>query len=82
MRSSDASNLDDDDSCADLSETFVLQAADSDASLSPAHTTIVTVRRASAPAEVQQAQNLNEAVIIEGQPERSIGEIANRNVDY
>lgn len=79
MRSSDASNLDDDDSCADLSETFVLQAADSDASLSPAHTTIVTVRRASAPAAVQQA--LNETVIIEGQPERSIGEIANRNVD-
>lgn len=55
MRSTDTSNPED-ESCADLSETFVLQAADSDASLSPAHTTIVTVRRSSAPAVVQQSQ--------------------------
>lgn len=51
MRSTDASEPEE-DSRADLSETFVLQVEDSEGSLSPAHTTILTVRRASAPAEL------------------------------
>lgn len=53
MRSTDASEPDE-DSRADLSETFVLPMDDSEASLSPAHTTILTVRRASAPAGLMQ----------------------------
>ncbi|XP_062122818.1 uncharacterized protein LOC133836374 isoform X2 [Drosophila sulfurigaster albostrigata] len=52
MRSSDTSNPEE-DSFVDLSETFVLNSGDSDVSLSPAHTTIITVRRSSAPAVVQ-----------------------------
>ncbi|EDV94941.1 GH13705 [Drosophila grimshawi] len=65
MRSSDASNLDDDATCDGLSETYILQVDDSDASLSPAHTTIVTVRRASAPAVVHQ--DLNETIILQAE---------------
>lgn len=53
MRSTDASEPEE-DSRADLSETFVLPMDDSEASLSPAHTTILTVRRASAPAGLLQ----------------------------
>lgn len=53
MRSTDASEPDE-DSRADLSETFLLPMDDSEASLSPAHTTILTVRRASAPAGLMQ----------------------------
>ncbi|KAH8307539.1 hypothetical protein KR044_000764, partial [Drosophila immigrans] len=64
MRSSDTSNLDD-ESLGDLSETFVLHAADSDASLSPAHTTIITVRRSSAPAVVQPIIDTNTTLLVQ-----------------
>ncbi|XP_016969382.2 actin cytoskeleton-regulatory complex protein PAN1 isoform X1 [Drosophila rhopaloa] len=51
---------------ADLSETFlVLVDGSEEESLSPAHTTIITARRSSAPAVVQQADIANETVTIE-----------------
>lgn len=62
MRSTDASDHEE-HSGADLSETFVLQVEDSEASLSPAHTTILTVRRASAPAELAQPKDDANATI-------------------
>ncbi|KAH8417158.1 hypothetical protein KR222_005191, partial [Zaprionus bogoriensis] len=70
MRSTDASDPEV-DSCADLSETFVLQGQeDSEASLSPAHTTILTVRRASAPSVVQPGvQDSNATITIRSQLE-------------
>jgi len=59
-----------DESCselADLSETFLVlgEASQEDDSLSPAHTTIITARRSSAPAVVQQSDIANETVTIE-----------------
>lgn len=69
MRSTDASEPDD-DSRADLSETFVLPMDDSEASLSPAHTTILTVRRASAPAGLlQPIEDANATITICSQAE-------------
>ncbi|XP_017031862.1 calponin homology domain-containing protein DDB_G0272472 isoform X4 [Drosophila kikkawai] len=51
---------------ADLSETYlILPEEGSEQSLSPAHTTIITARRSSAPAVVQQEEAVNETVIIE-----------------
>ncbi|XP_020818435.1 myosin heavy chain, striated muscle isoform X2 [Drosophila serrata] len=51
---------------ADLSETYlILPDEGSEESLSPAHTTIITARRSSAPAVVQQEEAVNETVIIE-----------------
>jgi len=52
---------------ADLSETFVVLAENGsgEESLSPAQTTIITARRSSAPAVVQQADIANETVTIE-----------------
>ncbi|XP_026851268.1 uncharacterized protein LOC6592181 isoform X3 [Drosophila persimilis] len=52
---------------ADLSETFVVLPDGSDESVSPAQTTIITARRSSAPAIVQQQEEdiANATVIIE-----------------
>ncbi|KAH8271188.1 hypothetical protein KR018_001068 [Drosophila ironensis] len=53
---------------ADLSETFVIDRGqeEDEESLSPAHTTIITARRASAPAAVQERGDwANETVVIE-----------------
>lgn len=61
---------------ADLSETFILlpdyggggfhDDEEEELSLSPAHTTIITARRSSAPAAIQQQGDIaNETVVIE-----------------
>lgn len=80
MRSTDASEPEE-DSRADLSETFVLPMEDSEASLSPAHTTILTVRRASAPAGMMQPiEDANATITICSQA-REEGQALEENPD-